>query len=795
MPTQYTKAPAANASYLDLSAEVANLSVRNASSSSRVQSSSSRHPGISKLDRAPSSAPRTAGVSKLDRAPSQAPRAVGVSKLDRPPSHIGRTGPPSVYKKNIGSVMGPNGSIDAKVRIPTQVGSTSRVPTQLSPIGDNTRTYVAGMQPISEAGLNTIGPQASALPSKVPISAKSILTDPEDIRMASRQTRFATLKPEEKKEQDRWAQRKIKQSGCCPAGFDWDRRPNGYQCNGGYHYMSDKLLAEGKGGVYQLTNSYDLESGDGPWYAAADGTGEFEKVNADGSVERLYGSYGVAPPNARSVLPGGGRASNIGAPLPAPSSGPSSSRIVPYIAWYNNTLNFECRITFYRTPNQPHTSDANLQKSVEKQLRESNQAINSTPVEDENAIRDADNMALVGVKRKRINPRVPAPSEKPSDAMQFIQTGQINVDPMGFEWISSPYPLDIDPALDFNLEDITSEFDEQLFSNLDQSYKFLSRDENTNHGVYAPLEFNLPSTKASERKGYSPVQGRNTPEIYGDNAEKCQKWQLLTCDDEFERRSKVTDTHSAGYCIRELSELSHSLYEHGTTIPPVSIHDRDPSQPALDFLAKNRPEDYSQYHLDKTYHLTQSLVDLYPVCIDLFARREIIEIQTTTPTEISGSQVRTVSRPKTAALSNFFALDHSSILLLLSCHIRLLEIYEELFKHMVLCLQQNCLALTPKHALVNSPKVQIGSFTPNKASSTQMQLQLLIQLTENLYHYAADLTRELRKYSFGDLGQADKHRLDLSVMTAESVEGRANKVMSQLGDVRQMMKRDGLITV
>ncbi|TAQ83704.1 hypothetical protein B7494_g7976 [Chlorociboria aeruginascens] len=33
------------------------------------------------------------------------------------------------------------------------------------------------------------------------------------------------------------------------------------------------------------------------------------------------------------------------------------------------------------------------------------------------------------------------PSEEPSDAMQFIQTGQINVDPMGFEWISSPYPL------------------------------------------------------------------------------------------------------------------------------------------------------------------------------------------------------------------------------------------------------------------------------------------------------------------------------------------------------------------
>jgi hypothetical protein len=78
--------------------------------------------------------------------------------------------------------------------------------------------------------------------------------------MASRQSRFPTLPPEEKISQEKWAQEKLLLGGECVAGcgfyrFDKDGLA-GYTCGNKLCWIPDALLAEGKGGFYELVHPW-----------------------------------------------------------------------------------------------------------------------------------------------------------------------------------------------------------------------------------------------------------------------------------------------------------------------------------------------------------------------------------------------------------------------------------------------------------------------------------------------------------------------------------------------------------
>jgi hypothetical protein len=97
--------------------------------------------------------------------------------------------------------------------------------------------------------------------------------------MASKQPNYATLTPQEKTEQDNWAQEMIKRVGACPENFDWVRRenPGGYQCEGGGHGITDELLAEGKGGIMVLATKKWGQS-KGPYYLDPE-SGKFQRLH------------------------------------------------------------------------------------------------------------------------------------------------------------------------------------------------------------------------------------------------------------------------------------------------------------------------------------------------------------------------------------------------------------------------------------------------------------------------------------------------------------------------------------
>lgn len=116
-------------------------------------------------------------------------------------------------------------------------------------------------------------PQASSRPSR----ATTTLTTPHDEDMAKRQTKYASLAPQQKVEQDQWAHHQLQMNaGSCPAGFYWNRTDdcgglNGYLCRGGSHFVTDELLAEGRRRFYirsMRPGTFREMAWDGPFDAA-----------------------------------------------------------------------------------------------------------------------------------------------------------------------------------------------------------------------------------------------------------------------------------------------------------------------------------------------------------------------------------------------------------------------------------------------------------------------------------------------------------------------------------------------
>jgi hypothetical protein len=161
----------------------------------------------------------------------------------------------------------------------------SQTPTALYRPGDRTRTNLEGLVPKSQYealyGASSrkytyLATSRTPVRFMAPPTARSILVTPEGISMAARQTQYKSLAPSEQARQELWAQSKVKITGSCPEGFDWERIDDAYHCHGGHHLISDELLAEGKGGVYLLLDSRYTHDRLGPYYESSNLPGRFE---------------------------------------------------------------------------------------------------------------------------------------------------------------------------------------------------------------------------------------------------------------------------------------------------------------------------------------------------------------------------------------------------------------------------------------------------------------------------------------------------------------------------------------
>lgn len=143
-------------------------------------------------------------------------------------------------------------------------------------------TRVQGLVPASKYEREHGGqsyPAHSSLVSRPPAHVRSIFENAQDREMASRQTQIASMQPEQRKEQNNWAQKMIRKAriktSACPSDYKWQRieAPPGYQCEKGGHLVSDELIAEGKGGIFVVPGGKrDRRKTDflwGPYYQAS----------------------------------------------------------------------------------------------------------------------------------------------------------------------------------------------------------------------------------------------------------------------------------------------------------------------------------------------------------------------------------------------------------------------------------------------------------------------------------------------------------------------------------------------
>ncbi|KAI1438519.1 hypothetical protein GGR50DRAFT_691049 [Xylaria sp. CBS 124048] len=118
-----------------------------------------------------------------------------------------------------------------------------------------TTTRTTQQQPVGTVGtVGTIGTVASS-------TLRSIYTTPEDLERATLQSVYHTLTPRERVQQDKWAMTKADWFAPCPADFPWKRCPDprfpGYVCEGGAHFMSDGILAEGIPSLYVFCGGHE----------------------------------------------------------------------------------------------------------------------------------------------------------------------------------------------------------------------------------------------------------------------------------------------------------------------------------------------------------------------------------------------------------------------------------------------------------------------------------------------------------------------------------------------------------
>lgn len=261
---------------------------------------------------------------------------------------------------------------------------------------------------------------------------------------------------------------------------------------------------------------------------------------------------------------------------------------------------------------------------------------------------------------------------------------------------------------------------------------------------------------------------------------------------------------SVSQCIRQLSDLSHCLYEHSTTIPPTSIYDPVPDGQSYVDVMNARAQDYANYKVDDTFQLTQELVDIYPSFINIFMRRKIpkafhsCHASAAFDSDNSDSRSGEPSGPISPSLSDPLALDHSSILLIISCHLRLIEIYGELFKHMKVCIEQKGVVCTTQQASFTAPTLRIGDYVPPATTSVPMQMLLLLHFATSLCDNAVELEACIREPQGGNKspgsspnGNNGDGLAALALASAEKVKDHAFGMLNHLSSLRTMMLRDG----
>ncbi|KAE8454299.1 hypothetical protein EG329_005224 [Mollisiaceae sp. DMI_Dod_QoI] len=393
-------------------------------------------------------------------------------------------------------------------------------------------------------------------------------------------------------------------------------------------------------------------------------------------------------------------------------------------------------------------------------------------------------------KRRRVVSEQTSTAQDLGSTISSQSLESFKVDDLSLNWLPNSFPLS---------QDLVDPTFSQL--NFEEPDSFTFPEVTPTQGMFSLLNYD-PNPMVQLRKEANLSRSLKSTSNLLLSADTAHVQSLSQDPPHFNRwvpGMPICETESTSSCIGKLSQLSSDLFQHSQTLPPLSIH--DPECADEDGYMRSELKDYSQYFIEETFRLTQGLIDIYPSFLtsvlnnnqpqapspsfDWVDTTQSESSINTPPEEIGDPPLPPPPKPP---------LDHSSILLILSCHLRVIEIYEQLFKHMQVCIKQKGIPMTRRQASLKVPQLTIGTYCPPPSSAVPMQMLLLIQFASQLFNYAADLSSEIEGQRSGHQGSPHEvTTLALTRAAAANVKDRAGYMAQELGTLRGMMLHAGIL--
>ena len=276
--------------------------------------------------------------------------------------------------------------------------------------------------------------------------------------------------------------------------------------------------------------------------------------------------------------------------------------------------------------------------------------------------------------------------------------------------------------------------------------------------------------------------------------------------------------NTAASCVQRLAQLSARLYEHAGTVPSQSIFNDERTTGNVNSTNKGIGSD--EYSVDETYHLTQSLIDLYPILTSTAIRNNLRRptclpinqqhISSSLTLEISGdisesgnAMTKDDQHRAQSVLSKCSAFDDASILLILSCHHRILDIWEKIFALMQTCIEHSAVSKSHDGQPVTVATLKIGSFVLSTAAVVPMHISLITRFASQLLNYVCELVGEVAAVPWikdynnegveisNEARQLHRQQQEAGVspthLACEAVMIRASKMVSQVDRLQSLI--------
>ena len=276
--------------------------------------------------------------------------------------------------------------------------------------------------------------------------------------------------------------------------------------------------------------------------------------------------------------------------------------------------------------------------------------------------------------------------------------------------------------------------------------------------------------------------------------------------------------------LQRVAEINVRLFEHASIIPAVQESPEHPqtgdrrvesSPNALDHKGGSGPrkeEQGSEFAIDQTFLLSRQLIHILNQVYPRFHQTAFSLDPAVISPCYSQSPHRQHSshgshRGHNSGASNPLAIydhppasiDPGSGLLVLSCYLRVIDIYDKIFGHIRTCLAKTGTAepLTQ----IRLPGLTIGSFS--LPSSSALQLTLFIQLAEQLLDRLRSIVALMDSTvlraandeggSNRPDGQDGSPLGDVTDVTLQAIRTREGEMVKRMNSVRRMLQQSGIM--